>query len=78
MIKQSVKFGVNYCLLLTDFGLDKLQDLNTKSHQTCTHTSNCKNADPQNSQPAAVYPSTYYPEIHVFQPLKFPKQLNKL
>lgn len=34
MTKQSVKFGVNYCLLLTDFGLDKLQDLGTKSHQT--------------------------------------------
>lgn len=34
VIKGSVKFGVKYCLLLTDFGLDKLKDLNTKRHQT--------------------------------------------
>jgi len=34
VIKESVKFGVKYCLLPADFGLDKLEDLNSKSHQT--------------------------------------------
>lgn len=33
VIKRSIKFAVKYCLLLTGFGLDKLNDLNNKSHQ---------------------------------------------
>lgn len=30
--KGSVKLGVKYCLLLMDFGLDKLKGLDIKTH----------------------------------------------
>lgn len=74
VIKGSVKFRVKYRLLLTDFGLNKLKDLNTKSHQTAPiHLTEKMQILKTPNQLLPTHLLTYYLELQVFQLLKFPR-----
>lgn len=72
VIKGSIKFGVKYCLLLTDFGLGKLKDLNSKSHHTTPIHLTAKMQifrTPNQLLPGHLL--KYHPEVPGFQLLQF-------